>query len=102
MAQRRFTVSVLGKYLEPKIYDFLMENINHTRNSEELDTEYGAELTANAIAYGISLALSSDFMKLAFDAGIVPIPIPPATVTPGQPLFGSLIYNILKPNLIET
>ena len=98
MPQIRFTSSTMGRYLEPKIYKFLIDNINYMKSLTSADPEIGSELIANAISYGISLALSSKFMKSAFAVGIAPPPAP--TVTPGGPL-GTWMYAVLEPNVIE-
>jgi len=100
MTQERFTKSIMGQYLEPKIYKFIMDNINHLRNRRDVDIEIGSELIANAIVYGTSLALSSNIMKAALAVGITPLPVAPATVTPGGPI-GLWMYQTLKPSVIK-
>jgi len=101
MPQKRFSVSTLGKYLEPKIEKFLIDNINHMKKQNKSVYQDGSEMIANAIAYGVSLALSSSIMQSAFAVGIAPPPVPPSTVTVGGPL-GQWMYGVLKPNIIET
>ena len=101
MPQRRFSASTLGKYLEPKIEKFLLDNINHMKRQNKLVYQDGSEMIANAIAYGVSVALSSPIMQSAFAVGIAPPPVPPSAVTVGGPL-GLWMYAVLKPNVIET
>ena len=98
MSQIRFSISTLGQYLEPQINAFLQTNIDYMKTLKQAEPEIGAELKANAISYGISLAMSSPIMKAAFAVGVAPPPAP--IVTPGGPI-GTLIYNVLTPNLIE-
>ncbi len=99
MPQIRFSTSALGAYLAPKIISFLKTNIDYMKTLKEGRVEDGAEMVAHAVSYGISLALSSPITKAAFAVGIAPPPAP--TVTPGGPI-GIWIYNVLKPNIIET
>lgn len=101
MPQIRFSVSTLGQYLEPKIEKFLLDNINHMKRQKNSVYQDGSEMVANAIAYGVSVALSSPIIQSAFAVGIAPPPVPPSAVTVGGPL-GQWIYAILKPNVIET
>jgi len=101
MPQKRFSISALGKYLEPKIEAFLKENIDYMKLQKKSTYEAGSEMIANAIAYGMALALSSSIMKSAFAAGIAPPPVSPSVVTAGGPV-GQWIYSTLKPNLVET
>jgi len=101
MPQVRFTVSTLGKYIEPKIEAFLKQNIEYMKNQNSASYEIGSEMIANAISYGIAIALSSPIMQSSFAAGIAPPPVPPSTVTPGGPV-GQWMYSVLKPNVIET
>jgi len=101
MPQVRFTVSTLGKYLEPKIEAFLKQNIEYMKTQNKATYKIGNEMIANAIVYGIALALSSPIMQSAFAVGIAPPPVPPSAVTVGGPL-GQWVYGVLKPNLIET
>jgi len=100
MIQVRFTKSIMGKYLEPKIYNFIMDNINHTKDRQDIGVEVGSEMVANAVVYGISLALSSEIMKTAFAVGITPPPVSPSTVTPGGPI-GMWVYQALKSSVIQ-
>jgi len=100
MPQVRFTTSALGAYIEPKIESFLKANINYMKSLKEAKPEDGAEVLANAISYGISLALSSPMMQTSFSLGICPPPIPPSAVTPGGPV-GTFIYTALRPQVQE-
>jgi len=100
MPQIRFTTSALGNYIEPKIESFLKGNITYMKSLKESSLEDGAETIANAISYGIAIALSSSMMQSSFSLGICPPPIPPSAVTPGGPV-GSLIYAALKPQVLE-
>lgn len=101
MPQKRLSVSTMGKYLEPKIEKFLRDNINHMKKQDSATYRDGSEMTANAIVYGVSLALSSPIMQSVFAVGVAPPPVPPSTVTVGGPL-GKWMYAVLKPNVIET
>jgi len=101
VSQIRFSVSALGKYLEPKIEKFLKDNIDYMKKQNSATYEDGNEMVANAISYGIALALSSPIMQSAFAAGIAPPPVPPSSVTAGGPV-GQWMYSVLKPNVIET
>jgi hypothetical protein len=100
MPQVRFSISALGQYLEPKIESFIMDNVKLVENKRELSSEDGSKIIANAIAYGISLSLSSPILKSAFSLGIAPPPVPPAVATVGGPV-GSMINSALQPNLVE-
>ena len=99
MPQIKFSTSLLGEYLSPKIISFFKTNTDYMRTLEVGSVEDGSEMIAHAISYGIALALSSTIMKAAFKNGVAPPPAP--TVTPGGPV-GTLIYNNLQLNIIET
>ena len=100
MAQVRFTTSALGNYIRPKVESFLKDNSTYMQSLKESSLEDGAEAIANAITYGVSIALSSPMVQSAFNVGICPPPVPPSTVTPGGPV-GSLIYTVLKSQIKE-
>jgi len=100
MPQVRFTTSALGAFIEPKIESFLKANSTYMSSLKESSPEDGAEAIANAIAYGVSIALSSPMMQSSFTLGICPPPIPPSVVTPGGPV-GTFIYTALKPQVLE-
>lgn len=99
MPQTRFSTSVLGVSIAPAIIRFLKENTDYMKTLREGRVEDGAEAIAHAIAYGVSLALSNSIMQTAFAVGIAPV-VPGPTFTPGGPI-GVMIYNVLKPNVIE-
>lgn len=99
MPQIKYSTSAMGAYLTPKIKSFILDNAQATLNDG--DISIGAEIKANAIAYGISLALSSSIFKSAFSAGVVPTPVPPSTVTAGNPALGSTIANLLLAQTTE-
>ena len=101
MQQVRFSVSTLSKYIEPKVEKFIKANVDYMKKQNKATYEDGTEMVANAIAYAISLALSSPQMEAALSVGIAPPPVPPSTVTVGGPL-GMWMYAVLKPNIIET
>lgn len=97
---KRRCKSVLGNYLAPLIYKFLLDNANNIKNNNKVTIEFAMEDISNAIEYGWSKAMSSPIMQSAFAFGIAPPPVPPSTVTAGGPV-GSLIYSALKPQCIE-
>ncbi len=101
MPQVKFSVSALGQYLKPKIATFIKANSDALSSSTESTPEEGSEAIAEAIAYGMALAWSSPIIKSSFAVGIVPPPIPPAVVTPGNPAWGSSMHTALTPSVIE-
>ena len=101
MPQAKFSTSVLGAFLAPKIKSFLKTNADFAASLSSSSPDDGAEAIAHAIAYGVSLAWSSSIIQGAFAAGIVPPPVPPSPVTAGNPLMGKLIFDSLKPQITE-
>jgi len=99
MPQIRFSTSAMGQYLVPQIKNFIVQNMNATINDGSVSI--GAEIKANAISYGIALALSSPIFKAALAVGVVPTPVPPSTVTAGNPVLGTSIVNVLSPQVTE-
>lgn len=101
MAIPRKVNSNLAKFLQGKIYKFLMENINSVRSDSTSTSEIGSEMIAQAIAYGIALTWGSQQMVAAFNdpLAIPPIVIPPA-ITPGANT-GAVIHSALMRSFTE-
>lgn len=99
MPQVKFSTSALGAYLAPKIKAFILSNANAT--VEDGSVDIGCEIKANAIAYGVALALSSQIFKSALMPAVVPPPVPPSTVTAGNPTLGITVANMLFSQTVE-
>ena len=95
----RISTSTLGKYLLPKVKSFMEANAAAMKSGAT--EQEGQQAIAEAIAYTISAAWSSPIMATAFAVGVVPLPIPPSPVTPGNPAFGSSIHTAMLPSLTE-
>jgi hypothetical protein len=83
----KFSISVLGKEIEPGIESFIKANMTATKN-DHTKPEDGAKMLAHAIAYGIAKAFSSSTFQTALKAGIA---------TPGGGPVGQLIGAVLTP-----
>jgi hypothetical protein len=84
----RFSKSALGISIVSDIEKFINDNANASENDKSSTHEDGAKALANAIAYGISRALSDISVQTAFYTGIVP------PTVGGNP--GMLIHNALS------
>ena len=93
------SLSPMGAYLAPKIKQFILDNAQAT--VEDGSVSIGSEMKANAIAYGVALALSSQLFNAALAVAVVPPPVPPATVTAGNPTLGTLVANTLFASTVE-
>lgn len=100
MPQARYATSPLGQYLAPKIKSFIKTNTDFASTLTSSSPDDGAEAIAHAIAYGVSLALSSPILSSAFAAGIAPPPVSPSPVTAGGPV-GTMMASALKPQVTE-
>ena len=85
------TTSVLGKSVVNKISSFI--EANGKAMESDATPEDGAKALANAIAYGVCLALSDAKVQSAFSAGVCP----PA----GGPV-GTLIFSPLQASTKES
>jgi len=102
MPQVKFSTSVLGARIQPKIESFLKANADFQASATEGKIEDAAEAISHAIAYALNLALSGSELQAATAVMIAPPPVPPSAVTAGLPTMGQLAFNALKPTITET
>ena len=101
MPQVKFSTSVLGARIAPKIAQFLKTNAQFIASATSDSPDDAAEAISHAIAYGIAIALSGPELQAALTVGIAPPPVPPVVTTVGLPTMGSLMYQALKPQVTE-
>lgn len=92
MLPAKMTMSALGLSIVGDIEAFIKANSQQAANSDSATPDDGAKALANAIAYGIAIALASPTFQAAMSAGVCG--------APGTPV-GTTMYSLLKPFCIE-
>ena len=95
--------SALAMEIAPQIKQFIIGNAEAAKNKDSSSAADGAEDLSNAIAYGVCVALTSTVFLSVFGPSIclAPPPVPPAVVTAGNPILGTLMQNFLSPQITE-
>jgi len=97
------TTSDLAKEIQPLIKKFILDNANHASGLGEPEKDGGPISMSQTIAYGICKALTSQVFLDLFGSGCkAPVPVPPSTVTAGNPTLGMTIFSAWRVKASES
>lgn len=85
----RHPKSTLGMILAKDVKDFMMANIEATKNDEltaEQSVERGVDMISKAIGFAVASAMSSTQFQTALNAGVIP---------PGGGIVGTGVIPVL-------